>query len=137
MRATRILPAAFVAGLVLVGCGGAEQAPPDDAAGAPPAAGSCLEGDADCVDTLGPDDAPAGDEFPTDQAKADAEALLGVPEDQLADDVRVSRRGEETFFLTEDYRLGRMTVELDEHDGVYVVTAVVVELPEGPVTFNG
>lgn len=137
MRAVRILMPAVAAGLLLAGCGGTEAAPPEDASGVPPAAGSCLAGDTECVDDLGPAGGPVDDEFPSDQAKADAEALLGAREDELPEDVRVSRRGDETLFLTEDYRIGRMTVELDERDGVFVVTSVVVELPEGPVTFDG
>lgn len=114
------------------------------------AAGTCLEGTPDCQDTpMDPDqpvsgpgggDAPAdqGDEdFPSEAAREEARALLGKPESELDDDVRVSRRGEEGFALTEDYVLGRITVELDDDgSGTYVVTSATVELPEGPETFE-
>lgn len=38
--------------------------------------------------------------------------------------------------LTEDYVIGRMTVELDEVDGEFIVTSVTVELPEMPESFT-
>ena len=126
--------------LTLTGCGGGDEAtPPDSAAGVAPVAGMCAPEAPDCVDTVvAPDEGgqPAGDEFDGEHARSEAEALLGTPEADLSDEVRISRRGEESFMLTEDYVLGRMTVELDEIDEVFVVTAVTVELPEGPVTFQ-
>lgn len=114
------------------------------------AAGTCLEGTPDCQDTpMDPDqpvtspdygdiDPADGDAtFPTDAARDDAKSLLGTPESELSSDVRVGRRGEETFALTEDYVLGRITVELDEDgSGTYVVSSATVELPEGPETFE-
>lgn len=138
MRRT-LITTAMLTSLVLAGCGGSGNVAPDDAAGGPPVAGMCLPEAPDCVDTVvepGGEVEAGGDEFSADQAEAAAEALLGTAEVDLAADVRVARRGEESFFLTEDYRLGRMTVELDEHDGAFVVTAVTVELPDGPVTFT-
>jgi hypothetical protein len=38
------------------------------------------------------------------------------------------RRGEESLPLTEDFVVGRFTVELD---GVFLISAVTVELPGG------
>ena len=118
----------------------ADEAPLGDGGGA---AGTCLEGTTDCQDTpmdgddpvTGPDD--QGDEFPSEAAREEAQSLLGTPEDELGSDVRVARRGEETMMLTEDYVLGRITVELDDDgSGTYVVTSATVELPDGPETFE-
>ena len=92
--------------------------------------------------TSSPDD-PA-DDFGEDFSAEDAEEarqrardLLGTSEVDLPDDVRVRRRGDEQFMLTEDYVLGRVTVELDDDRGTFVVTTAVVELPDGPETFDG
>ncbi len=132
-----------VGALALSACGGTTSAVADgpDGDAAPPAAGACLEGTVDCVDTVVDPDGEVppdlGDEFDSDAALIAGEALLGDAEDELADDVRVGRRGEEQFALTEDYVLGRLTVELDDDGtGTYRVTAVVVELPEGPETLT-
>jgi hypothetical protein len=62
--------------------------------------------------------------------------LLGLYEDDLAADVRIARRGSEQMALTEDYVLGRLTVELDEDGSAYRVTSVTVELPAGPETLE-
>jgi hypothetical protein len=77
-----------------------------------------------------------GDDFDVDTAIEDARAVLGMAEEELPDDVRIARRGDETFALTEDYVLGRRTVELDDDGDGYRVTSVVVELPDGPQTFE-
>jgi len=114
------------------------------------AAGTCLEGTPDCQDTPMDPDAPVSgpggevpppgpsdEAFPSEAARDQARALLGSPESELAPDVRVARRGEETFALTEDYVLGRITVELEHVDeGMYIVQSATVELPEGPETFT-
>lgn len=89
----------------------------------------------DCVDTVVSDDG-SQDEFDAEQARSDARALLGTPETELDGSVRVGRRGDEQMMLTEDYVLGRMTVELDEREGEFRVTAVTVELPDGPETYR-
>ena len=130
MKQLRTAAAALAAAALLAACGAATADTADSGNAAGGAAGTCLAGSDEC------DDLGAADEFPADQARTDAKALLGAAEDALTDDVRVSRRGEETFMLTEDYMLGRMTVELDEQDGGYVVTSVTVELPDGPETFT-
>lgn len=79
-----------------------------------------------------------GDEFDTQQAIDDARSVLGMDEADLPDDVRIGRRGDEQFALTEDYVLGRRTVELDEDEpgSGYRVTSVTVELPDGPETYE-
>lgn len=115
------------------------------------AASTCLEGTPDCEDTPMDPDAPvsspdggsiappgSSDEaFPTEAARDQARSLLGVAEAELTPDVRVGRRGQETFALTEDYVLGRITVELDDDgSGTYAVTSATVELPDGPETFD-
>lgn len=115
-------------------CGVAEQPALEPVAD--PGAGTCLEGTPDCDDTAG-DDEPVDDTFDTEAARASAEALLGLTDEDLDADVRIGRRGEEMMMLTEDYRLGRMTVELDIDDmDRWIVTAVTVELPDGPETFT-
>lgn len=76
------------------------------------------------------------DEFPVEQARDDAHGLLGRYEADLPADVRVARRGTEQFALTEDYVLGRLTVDLDDDGGGFRVTSVTVELPGGPETLE-
>lgn len=124
----------------------------DDEAAPGPAAGACLEGTADCVDTPmdsdesvsspadgGIDPADGDGDFPSDAARLQAQELLGSPEPDLdtGPDLRIGRRGDEQFMLTEDYVLGRITVELDDDgSGTFVVSQATVELPEGPETFT-
>jgi len=84
-----------------------------------PAAGMCPYGTTDCVDAPLEDD-PAGA----------IRSLLGVAQEDLGDDVRIARVDDELFPLTEDYVLGRITVEID--DGL--VTVVTLEHEDGPVT---
>lgn len=114
-------------------CGSGTDAD-DTPAGTPDSA--CLVGDPDCYETGaepgtdGPDHA-----FAVDAALQTAYGLLGLPEGQLPDDVRIARRGLEHMALTEDYVLGRLTVDLDDTDGSgYRVVDVTVELPDGPET---
>lgn len=138
----------FVAGAA--GCGddstdtGAADEPGDEVAtttealggdGPGAAAGACPEGDPDCYED-GSEGAPA---LPgSDEAlREEAKALLGLSREQLPDDVRIGRIGDESFALTEDYRVGRMTVELDEDDdGVMTVVMVTAELDAGPEVFE-
>ena len=78
-----------------------------------------------------------GDQFPIDVARDNAHGLLGLNERDLPADVRIARIGNEQFALTEDYVLGRLTVDLDDlDDGGYRVTSVTVELPDGTETFH-
>jgi hypothetical protein len=74
-------------------------------------------------------------EFQLDVVRAEAEALLGMNEDDLEPSqmLRIVRRGEERLAATMDLRPGRMNVELDDHAGAYVVTRVLVETPDGNV----
>jgi hypothetical protein len=125
----------------------------DDQPMADPAAGMCLEGATDCMDTpMDPDEAvsspadgggaigspgAADDEYPSEAARQRAQEQLGRPEGELEADIRIGRRGEEQMMLTEDYQLGRITVELDDDgSGAFVVTQATVELPDGPETFT-
>lgn len=97
----------------------------------------CTPEAVDCDDTPGQVEEPAGDEYDSDAAREEAQALLGLTDAELEADVRIGRRGEEHMMLTEDYVLGRMTVELDINDmDEWIVTAVTVELPDGPETFT-
>jgi hypothetical protein len=85
----------------------------------------------------GEDDADESwEEFPVDLARDDARTVLGMHEEDLAPEVRVSRRGDDHMMLTEDYRLGRLTVELDDDGSGYRVVSVTVELPDGPETYD-
>jgi hypothetical protein len=64
-----------------------------------------------------------------------AASYLGTPEAGLDPAWRIGRRGDESFALTEDFVVGRFTVELDDDgSGAFVVTAVTVELPGGAQT---
>jgi ABC-type amino acid transport substrate-binding protein len=74
------------------------------------------------------------DGFDVDAARDAASALLGMTESFLPDAVRVARRGGELMMLTEDYVLGRITVELDNDGDGFRVTSATVELPDGPET---
>jgi hypothetical protein len=98
----------------------------------------CAPGATDCVDVAVDDEGGAAGTRPSDDTLRDeAQALLGVNEDELADDVRVGRRGDEQMMLTEDYQVGRFTAELDEaEDGGFHVTVVTVELGDSPETFR-
>lgn len=74
------------------------------------------------------------EDFDRDRARERAEALLGLPEDEVEEsrDTRIVRRGDEEFAVTMDLQPGRRNVELDEDDeGTYVVTRVEVEVPDG------
>lgn len=145
MRGSRIAVAVLGASfLALAACGNdASVADPGDNArclpdaadcdDTPPAAGMCLEGATDCVDTV----EGGSDAFDEDAEREAAEGMIGLTEAELAPDVRIGRRGAEQFALTEDYVLGRKTVELDaDADGVFRVTSVTVELLDGPDTFS-
>lgn len=102
-------------------------------AGATDLSAACAPGVAGCTDTAG-DAAPSGD---IESARARARALLGADETELPDDVRIARRGDEPWMLTEDHVPGRLTVELDDDGaGSFHVTTVVLELPEGRETFR-
>lgn len=134
----------FVLLLVLAAaCGGGAAtagsdtpAPADSPVAGGDVASMCMEGVPDCNDT--PDtDINTGDSMTPKQLRQTARDLLGLAEDELPQDVRVGRRGDEQMALTEDYRIGRMTVELDEDDeGAFRVTLVVLELEDGPETFT-
>jgi hypothetical protein len=66
---------------------------------------------------------------------ADAAAVIGTAEGELPEDARIARRGDELSALTQDYRVGRFTYELDDDGtGTYRVVAVQVELPAGVET---
>jgi hypothetical protein len=120
--------------LGLAGCGGGDSGEVAQGDGGGPAAGMCHESEPDCVDTVVDGDGTDGgvDEH---AAIEKARALLGQTEEELDEEVRIGRRGGEHFALTEDYVIGRMTAELDEDGaGDFRVTAVTVELTEGPQT---
>jgi hypothetical protein len=117
--------ALVVLGLAACGSVGAVDESPDTPT---TGAGMCAPDIPECVDVVVDDD-PAGGTY------LDARELLGKAEEELPADVRVSRRGDEHFMLTEDYVVGRHTVELDaDADGVFRVTAVVTEHADGPET---
>lgn len=130
MNTTKRTASIALAGIVLavgIGVGTAAVLASDDGDQAAPAIP--VEPDGGIGDT-------PGDEYPVDQARDDAHGLLGRYERDLPADVRIARKGGEQFMLTEDYVLGRMTVELDAEDGEYRVTSVTVELPGGPESLH-
>ncbi len=133
MRRTTLAAAGLAASLLLAACAGAQAAAPnpdepvtDDGS----AAGMCHVDTPDCVDAdLDPDT------FDAAAARTQAEDLLGVAEDDLDPSVRIGRKGDNHMMLTEDYVIGRLTVELDKDDeGTYRVSQVNLELPDGPET---
>ena len=102
------------------------------------AAGACPQDNPDCVDTpqLNNDDPMPIDETGIKQLRRDARFYLGLPRDELPDHIRIARIDDEHMALTEDYRIGRITVELDTKAGTPIVTTSTVELPNGPKTFT-
>lgn len=136
MQRSLLAAAALSASVLLAACGANAAADGNaDEPVAAPAAGMCAPDMPDCVDTVV--DGDGSDASDVDVARETAEGLLGLPEGDLAPDIRVSRRGDEHLMLTEDYQIGRMTVELDaDADGVFRVTKVVLELEGGPETFS-
>ena len=85
----------------------------------------------------GSDDEPAAELGGAHDGTAEAaQALLGVPEDEVPAGVRTARRGELHMMLTTDHVPGRMTVDLDEQtDGRFTVTSVTLETAEGNERF--
>lgn len=91
----------------------------------------CLPDAVDCNDT------PTFDPVALDAARNQAHGLLGVAEADVPADVRIDRRGEEYFPRTEDYVIGRLTVELDDTDGSgYRVVLVALETPDGTEAYE-
>jgi hypothetical protein len=77
------------------------------------------------------------DQARIDETRENARGYLGMNEADLPADVRIARRGDEQFALTEDFVLGRVTVELDDTDGSgFRVVTVTVELPDGSESFD-
>ena len=91
--------------------------------------------DADEADETTTGEQPADALADIDEAKGRARSLLGADEGTF-DDVRVARRGDEVFMLTQDLVPGRITVELDLVDGVYLVTRSTVETSDGAVSYG-
>lgn len=133
IKTTKALVAFAALSLVLAACGTGQAQPADggDAAGA-----ACLVGDDTCYET-GAEGNGDQDAFDAETVRQEAHGVLGMYEKDLPESVRVARRGAEQLALTEDYVLGRLTVELDDTDGSgFRVTTVTVELPDGPETFE-
>ena len=127
--------------MVLAACGtAAGDGGTVDADPAGGVAGMCAEDQPDCIDTpqLTDDEPVEIDETGIEQLRRDAQFYLGKREDELNELVRVGRIGDERMALTEDYQVGRITVELDDldGDGIATVTTAIVELPGGPETFE-
>ncbi len=125
MRRLRSTAALAAASLLLGACAAAGGSDRPDAA---------IHQASDDAEEVGVDDPDT--EFPTDQARQEARGLLGVHEGDLPEDVRIGRRGDEHYALTEDYVLGRSTVHVDDDGSGFRVTSVTVELPDGPETFE-
>ena len=144
MNRTRLLVASAV--MLAIGLAGCGAPSPDDTAVSAPAggsgaaAGACLEGEPDCIDTpqLASDEPVPIDETGIEQFRRDAKFYLGRKQSELNELIRIGRIDDEQFMLTEDYRVGRITVELDDvkDNGKPIVTSATVELPDGPETFK-
>lgn len=145
MNRTRLVVAAAVMlGMGLAACGvpsadGATgSATNGDGSGA--VAGMCAQDQPDCVDApqLGADEPVQIDETGIQQFRRDAKFYLGREQHELNEFVRIVRIDDEQFMLTEDYRVGRISVEMDDvkADGTPIVTSATVELPDGPETFE-
>lgn len=138
----RLVALWFAALLLGAGCGTSGTNGESEGDGAPPTndqsdGGICSPLVTEGCDPVPTDDGGEGDVFPTEQARQEAQGLLGMYESDLLADVRVGRRGEEVMALTEDYKLGRRTVEMDDTDGTgFRVFSVRVELPDGPEEFT-
>jgi hypothetical protein len=132
-----MLGIALLMTLVLAACATATgTSSASDDGGAP--AGMCPQDQPDCIDTpqLVDDEPVAIDEDGVEQLRRDARFYLGRLQDELNELVRVGRIGDEHMALTDDYVVGRITVELDDVDGGAIVTSATVELPDGPETFE-
>ena len=144
-RPTLAMGFVLLATVMLVACGEAVSdtpagAPSDAAADPGPAAGMCLAGATECVDTpqLNGDEPVEIDETGVEQLRKDAQFYLGRPRSELTELIRVARIDDNQRAVTEDYQVGRITVELDtpETGGEPIVTSATVELPDGPETFE-
>lgn len=130
----RVLMSAMMAATLLfvAACSSAVAAAPSEdevVRGPGSSAGMCAAGMPDCSDVVTEPD--------HETVTAVAFDLLGRNDADLADDVRIARRGSESFALTQDVVIGRMTVELDADEaGVMVVTQVLVET-DGMVARSG
>jgi hypothetical protein len=114
MRRTPLVVAALGLTVLLTACD------PTDAPMHPAAGATCIVGATDCNDMS----------FGHRATEDDAAGLVGLTEAELPSDVRIARIDDETFPLTEDYRVGRLTVEItDGH-----VVQVTLEAEDGPVT---
>ena len=114
--------------------------PTDTPADPGPAAGMCLEGATECVDTpqLNSDEPVEIDETGIEQFRKDAKFYLGRPRSELNELIRIARIDDEQRAVTDDYQVGRISVELDtvNDGGEPIVTSATVELPDGPETFE-
>jgi hypothetical protein len=122
MRRTPLFITGLAVAALLAACDPTTAVPP--AVGGP-AAGACLVSSTDCNDTgVSPEDATTA-----------ARSFLGLRRSELPVEVRVARVGDEHYPMTEDYVVGRTTVELDpDAAGEPRVVKVVIELEEGPIT---
>lgn len=74
------------------------------------------------------------EDFDRQAARANAQALIGLPEDAIEESTmrRIVRRGDEHFAVTMDLRPGRQNLELDnDSSGTYIVTKVIIETMDG------
>lgn len=79
--------------------------------------------------------APAA--FDLEEARENARGYLGMNEDDLPENVRIGRRGDEQMALTTDLVPGRVTVELDDTDGSgFRVVTAILETPDGSESFD-
>lgn len=135
----KTIAAIFAVAMLATGCGAASTAGEAEEPTADGDMAMCAPGVTDCVDVVVDDQGgdAAGTRPSDDTMREVGQSMLGLAEDELADDVRIGRRGGEQMMLTEDYVVGRYTVELDDDGtGTFRVTTVTVEMEEGPETFS-
>lgn len=145
-----LLAAGIAAALTLTACGG------DETVGTEPDTTSIVDDTTEPDDNIEHDDTTSDsipdDLITDDDTDNDANAdtgepnvtdpaqhrnLLGTPQDDLDDNVRIGRAGDEHMALTMDHVVGRVTVEVDpDDDGTYRVTVVHVETENGLETFH-
>jgi hypothetical protein len=129
---TRLLAAGSIMAIMLLGCGATGEVA---AGGSAPGAGQEHQPAPDETGTPeAPEetDDPFGD-FDREASREQAESYLGVAEEDVEETgmVRIVRRGEERYMVTMDLRPGRLNLELDDDgSGTYLVTRVVVEVPD-------
>lgn len=121
--------AAIAAAAMMFGCAAEDGDGNDDNGAVDDGQSENGESDGDGASASDPGEDVLGDGFDRDEAEQRAEELIGTPEDDVAenDATRIVARGDESFASTDDLVPGRANVTLDEVDGEWIVTHVMIE----------